>query len=68
MTRSLYDEDGIDGPFERAMDEAIRDDAATGLCRASLHPANGGPAIATCTRSKGHDGDHGNEWRTWRRA
>jgi hypothetical protein len=23
----LYDEDGIDGPFERAMDAAIRDDA-----------------------------------------
>lgn len=24
----LYDEDGIDGPFERAMDAATRDDAA----------------------------------------
>ena len=28
MSRGLYDEDGIDGPFERAMDQAMRDDEA----------------------------------------
>lgn len=27
MTEGLYDEDGIDGPFERRMAQAIRDDA-----------------------------------------
>ncbi len=28
MSRGLYDEDGIDGPFDRAMDAAMREDEA----------------------------------------
>ncbi len=49
--------------------ERVRDWLAARKCRASLHPANGGPVIARCSRPIGHsEEEHAGDGRTWRSA
>jgi hypothetical protein len=61
----LYDEDGIDGPFESAMDAAIRDDAAARkpVALGSVPPSN---RVRFANGEVGkvikHDGDDFDTW------
>ena len=62
--RGLYDEDGIDGPFERRMQQAMREDAKAKAAAVSAADTGTRPAPCTCGRIQ--VGMETTTQRTWR--